>query len=226
MRQKTNYRKKLDQLIVFCGVAVMLSLLSCAPARMETKYYLIDYTPDSDSKNFTIKKPFPYKTIVTTFNIPRSFDKIRIVARYSSHQINYYRYSLWAVKPQIAIADLLVQHINSYNIFEKCQREFLDSAPDYEINGKILQIERYDSEDYTAAHLKMDFELYASDDSQLLLRHEFDRELPIHAEKGEKMPIFAKAISDIVQSEADIFLRDVVDYFEKMELEKINSSNE
>ena len=72
----------------------------------------------------------------------------------------------------------------------------------------------------------MAYELLDSDNGALLLRHEFDRELPIHAEKGQKMPIFAKAISDIVQSEVDKFLGDVVDYFHKMEQEKIEASDE
>jgi len=189
---------------------LILYLSGCSRPILVTSYYLIDYQAVPNNPALKLEKPIPGRLQVVNFKIPRSFDSIRIIARYSSHQINYYRYSLWAVRPQVAVADLLTQHINAYNLFQKCQREYIDERPDYEISGEIFQIEKYQSERYSAAHLKMVFELHDYNNGDLLVRHEFDRETPILP--GD-MTIFAKAISDMVDQEAENFLVKVVEHF-------------
>jgi ABC-type uncharacterized transport system auxiliary subunit len=187
-----------------------LLLAGCARDTLVTRYYLLDYQPDPVNPKLILSQPFPYRVQVLNFKIPRSYDSIRIIARYSSHQINYYRYSLWAVRPQMAIADLLMQHINAYQLFKDCEREFLEERPDYEITGEVQQVERYESQGYTAAHLKMTFDLYDYNSANKVVTHEFDREVPI---AQEEMTIFAKVISDIIDQETENFLVDVVDYF-------------
>ena len=193
---------------------VVVFIIGCGRQALVTTYYLLDYYPSPDNEKLILTDPIPHKVQVMNFKIPRSFDSIRIIARYSSHQINYFRYSLWAVRPQIAAADLLVQHINAYRLFEQCQREFLEERPEYEITGEIFQIERYDSEKYSSAHLKMNFEFYDRENNNLLIRHPFDRDNEIP--KGN-MAIFAKAISDIINEEAEIFLEKIALHFEEVE---------
>lgn len=185
-------------------------LIGCSRNIMVTTYYLLDYYPAAKNEKLILERPIPAATQVTTFKIPRSFDSIRIIARFSSHQINYYRYSLWAVRPQIAVADLIVQHINAYTLFHECQREFLHKIPDYEITGEIYQIELYDSDDYAAAHLKMVIELYDRSKNERVVIHEFDEERSIPV---DNMTVFAKALSDIINIETENFLEKVVLYF-------------
>ncbi len=194
----------------FFALILLFSLSGCTRQILLTSYYLIEYQPRTTNQNLILEKPLPYLVQVRNFKIPRSYDSIRIIARYSSHQINYYRYSLWAVRPQIAIADLMVQHINAYRIFKNCQREFLQERPQYEITGKILQIERYESDQYSAAHLKVQISLYDYETNEILVNHTFDREVPI---PQEKMTIFAKAISDVISVETEIFLEQTIEFF-------------
>jgi len=178
--------------------------------QLETSYYLIEFASTRSNQKLIRKEPFPYKVQVLNFKIPRSYDSIRIIARYSSHKIDYYRYSLWAVRPNIAVADLLVQQVNAYQIFKDCQREFLDERPDYEITGEVTQIESYESESYSAAHMKIEFNLYDYDSRDIIVRHQFDRETPV---PGGKMEIFAKAVSDMLEEESEVFLEKVLDHF-------------
>ena len=202
-------QRKVVLMVLF--VTVILTI-SCSRQALVTTYYLLDYYPNAVNQNLLYEEPIPYRVQVVNFKIPRSFDSIRIIARFSSHQINYYRYSLWAVRPQIAAADLLVQHINAYGLFAKCQREFLEERPEYEITGEIFQIERFESEKYSAAHLKMNLELYDRENNDLLIRHAFDRENDIPT---GNMSIFAKAISDIINEETEIFLEKVAMHFQE-----------
>ncbi len=202
---------------VFLVILLLSSFMSgCSRVTVFTSYYLLDYVPRNENPKLQIKEPLPYSVQVVNFKIPRSFDSIRIIARFSSHQINYYRYSLWAVRPQIIAADLMVQHINAYSLFQKCQREFLDERPNLEITGEISQIERFESEQYTAAHLKMAYELYDYETNERLVRHEFNTEIPI---PRENMTIFVKAISDILRVETEKFLVKVVKYLQERDQE-------
>lgn len=95
-------------------ISVLLVIFGCSSQTVFTTYYLLDYYPNATNPKLVLEEPIPYKTQVLNFKIPRSFDSIRIIARFSSHQINYFRYSLWAVRPQVAVADLISQHINAY----------------------------------------------------------------------------------------------------------------
>jgi len=192
------------------ALLLIFFIIGCTKQVYVTKYYLLEYQPAAKNERLLLEKPIPGRVQIRNFTIPRSYDSIRIIARFSSHQINYYRYSLWAVRPQIAIADELVKHINVYRIFRDCKREYLDDRPDYEITGNIHQIERYDSEGYSAAHLKMNFNFYDYDSKDVLVSYEFDREVPITA---GSMTIFAKVISDIAEEEAENFLTKVIDHF-------------
>ena len=196
----------------------MLAIAGCASNVVFTTYYLLDYYPSATNPNLILDEPLPFKAQVLNFKIPRSFDSIRIIARFSSHQINYYRYSLWAVRPQVAVADLIAQHINAYGLFQQCQREFLQESPDYEITGEIFQIELFESEAYAAAHLKMSYELYDRAKAELLVRHAVNRETPI---PSENMTIFAKALSDIINEETELFLEKVVLHFQPPEADSL-----
>lgn len=191
-------------------ILIILVISGCTRQILQTSYYLIEYQPRPTIEKLILDKPLPYSVQVQNFKIPRSYDSIRIIARYSSHQINYYRYSLWAVRPQIAIADLISQHINAYRMFRTCKREFIEERPQYEISGEILQLERYESVGFSAAHLKAEISFVDYETNEILVRHSFDNEVSI---PQENMTIFAKAVSDVIDDETTVFLEKLVDYF-------------
>lgn len=185
--------------------------ISCSTKSIHRQYFILDYRPVLQDSALSIKKPLPYKVQVRTMKIPRTFDRVGIVVRYSTHQLDYYRYQLWAIRPQIIVSDLIAEHISNYNIFQSCQREFLEERPDFEIIGVIDAIEKFDNEAYTAAHLAMKLYLRTYDGYENILSHEFDREeeMPVF-----RMELFAKKLSDILQEEVDVFIGKIVDHFD------------
>jgi len=199
----------------FLGSLLLILLLvfiicSCATKSIQPKYYILDYQPVLRDSTLMVEKPFPYKVQVQTMKIPRTFDRVSIVVRYSAHRLDYYRYNLWAIRPQIIISDLIADHISRFGIFKKCQREFLEERPDYEIIGNIEAIEKFDHEQYTAAHLALKLYLRTYDGYENLLIHEFDRieEMPVF-----QMELFAQKLSDILEEEVNQFIRKMIVYF-------------
>jgi len=134
--------------------------------------------------------------------------------------LDYYRYNLWAIRPQITVSDLIADHVSKYKIFKQCQREFLEEKPDYEIFGVIDAIEKFDHENYTAAHFAMKLYLRTFDGYENILSHEFDRqeEMPVF-----EMELFAQKISAILKEEVDTFIYKIITYFVEKEAQtKIN----
>jgi len=196
--------------ILFTILLSSLIIYSCATKSIQPKYYILDYQPVLRDSTLMVEKPFPYKVQVQTMKIPRTFDRISIVVRYSAHRLDYYRYNLWAIRPQITISDLIADHISRFGIFKNCQREFLEERPDYEIIGYIEAVEKFDNEQYTAAHLALKLYLRTYDGYENLLSHEFDRveEMPVF-----EMELFAQKLSDILEEEVNHFIRKMIDYF-------------
>ena len=189
-----------------------LFLIGCATKSVQRQYFILDYRPVLQDSTLKIEKPLPYKVQVRTMKIPRTFDRVGIVVRYSTHQLDYYRYQLWAIRPQIIVSDLIARHISNYKVFQSCQREFLEERPDFEIIGEIDAIEKFDNEAYTAAHLAMKLYLRTYDGYENILSHEFDREeeMPVF-----RMELFAKKLSDILREEVDVFIGEIIDSFTK-----------
>ena len=196
--------------ILFTILLSNLIIYSCATKSIQPKYYILDYQPVLRDSTLMASKPFPYKVQVQTMKIPRTFDRISIVVRYSAHRLDYYRYNLWAIRPQITISDLIADHISRFALFKNCQREFLEERPDYEIIGHIEAVEKFDHEQYIAAHLALKLYLRTYDGYENLLSHEFDRveEMPVF-----EMELFAQKLSDILEEEVNQFIRKMIDYF-------------
>lgn len=208
-------RLSLKKVLGLVPITLFLSLLiySCATKAIQPKYYILDYQPVLRDSSLMVEKPFPYKVQVQTMKIPRTFDRVSIVVRYSAHRLDYYRYNLWAIRPQITISDLITDHISRFGLFKKCQREFLEEKPDYEIIGTIEAIEKFDHEQYTAAHLALKLYLRTYDGYDNLLIHEFDRteEMPVF-----QMELFAQKLSDILEEEVNQFIRKMIVYFNQI----------
>ncbi|MBN2090502.1 membrane integrity-associated transporter subunit PqiC [candidate division KSB1 bacterium] len=194
-------------------ILVPMMFFACAQMQIQRKYYLLDYPGVAQDSLMFNKPPFPYKLQVQTMKLNRTYDRTNIVVRFSAHQIDYYRYSLWAIKPQIIISDLINQQIQANRIFIKCEREFLDENPDYEVIGYINSIERFHNEAFNAAHLAMTLNLRRSDDFEIILKHQFDRQEEL---SNPDMTYFAKKMGDILREEVDKFLPLIVNYFNKL----------
>ena len=187
-------------------------ILACSPKSLQRKFYLLDYPGNPSDAALVRTVPFPVKVQVQNLKLPRTYDRTNIVVRFSSHQIDYYRYRHWAIKPQIMISDLINEQLQGYNLFSKCEREYLDENPDYEILGNIDAIEKFSNPQFVAGHLAMTFYLRRSEDFELVARHQFDREIEFG---NDDMAFFAKSLSDALREEVDRFIPAIINYFEK-----------
>ncbi len=189
---------------------MVILIISCTK-RYIARYYILDYNPQINVES-QFEKPFPYNLQVKEFKIDRTYDNSRIVVRQSAHEVYYDRSSLWATRPQVAITDLLINHINKLKMVKKCEKTFLEEKPDYIISGTIHSIEKYQSDRYTRADLKISLYLMDTQKNQIVLNYTIEKYIPLYT---NKMSFFAKKISDTLNEEFNVFLAKVINYFKE-----------
>ncbi len=145
-------------------------------------------------------------------NISSLYDTSKIIIRNSMHQIEYSNYALWPLRPQYAIRDLLMQHIQINEIFVEIDKEFLNTKPDYIIRGHISNLEFYFNEELglNKANLDVKYTLEQYQTGKTILTHHIRRSDSIGS--GE-MVFFVKKISDILNEENQKFIRKLKTYF-------------
>ena len=98
-------------------------LTSCSVKTMKDHYILSYLANPADADKFISSKiPFDYKVEIQNFEMNRIYDRNSIVIRESLHKLSYDKKNEWALRPDKGIPELLVEHINSLNLFKECKK--------------------------------------------------------------------------------------------------------
>jgi len=170
----------MDKRLIFLVVTLGLSLwIACSKPPPSRHYYTIDYLPRPIRLEGS-GRPYPFKVQLKRFEVLRMYDRSQIVFRYSPNELKYYLYKNWAMKPGDMIMDRVEAHLLSANLFEELRREFLDTYPDYRLEGTVDALEKYDGGDLFFAHLAMTFRLVRQKDRKEIWRYAFDKRKKVY----------------------------------------------
>lgn len=199
---------------LFVLLILGLGLTSCSKKAIIRRYYVLENQLTIPKNTYGIEQAFPYKVDVRDFRVSKAFDQTRIAIRSESHELNYYFYHHWAVRPASAISDLVYSLIDRSGIFQRCSREY-SLNPDFKITGIVRVIERIQTKDSTAAHIQATFQLFDAQSDLEALRYEFDRTTLLN--KNKSMNKFAGAMSEILREEIESFIKKIVEHFKSNE---------
>lgn len=133
-------------------------LQGCGSRAPQVRYYMLDYVPTPDPA--TIEKGnLPYSLRIKTLNISEAYRRPEIVYRQSAHELLFYNFHKWAVKPEHLVSDMVFKHIRESHLFRGVTNSLADFEGDYALSGEILAIEEYDSKDKWYAHMAISFTL-------------------------------------------------------------------
>ncbi len=102
------------------------------------------------------------------------YEKFQIVIRRSPWQLRYSGTNLWAVRPNVMVADLMARSFKSASVFTAVTRDLSAGRPDFTLAGELTALEVYESDDAWYAHLSMALRLNRFDDGEQMWRFEFD----------------------------------------------------
>lgn len=197
------------------GCMLLILLMSgCAKKAMLRKYYVLEPPASVLTEQKKFGEPLAFRVECKPFRVARAFSDSRIVVRSSSHELNYYYYHLWAVRPPNAVSDLVFSTITHSGLFNHCTQKML-VKPDFYITGEIEQIERYKEGKQEYARLSGSIKFFdASDDHEIVL-HSFKRQTNIT--KNNSMNHFAQVISQMLYEETLLFIDQLAGHFDKAE---------
>lgn len=157
MKHDSRHRLFSRHRILLVLTALLLLLSSCGKA-LQTRYYLLEYVPMPPTDRME-KGPWPYTVRVKDFSIAEAFRRNQIVYRQSAHEMRFYNYELWAVRPEYLVTDMVFRHVVAAELFKSVNRGIEQSEPDFYLTGEVHAIEEYDNNKDWYAHLAITFKL-------------------------------------------------------------------
>jgi len=188
-------------------IAVLVSVVLAAACSLKRQlptrqYYIINYTPDSTVLPDSMR-PYPYALQVGKFEVQRIFNRQNIIYRYSPNRIQYYETERWAVRPDYMIRDMIFKHLEASRLTNHVALEFLDTKPDFRIEGSVEALEKFDAGDLFFAHLAMTFKMLRVSDGEQVWDYAFDERRRVYS---QDMVHTVAALSSVLQSHMNVII--------------------
>ncbi|HOW50541.1 MAG TPA: ABC-type transport auxiliary lipoprotein family protein [bacterium] len=189
-------------LVVLCGLLVN----GCFGTQGKKHYYRVYYRPN----------PAPVSQItatarIRTLEIDKVYRRYNLVYRASPYELSYYTNHYWASRPSDMMTDLLYYHIKAANLFSDLIIK-LDKTPDYEIGGEVLEIDRFDDNGRSYAHLSMVLTLKDFKTGKVIVSHTINDRREVAAPDPL---LVVRAIGEITEKEIEVFIQKIAAEIEK-----------
>lgn len=190
-------------------ISLILPLLAggCISSKsVLNRYYLIELEEPGPSaaENDENRAPLIDMTCeIAEIEVGSLIDRSQIINRSRSHEITYYQSHLWATRPSVAFADVMLRQIEGSGLFRGVSDRYSRSLPDLRLWSAIRHLEVVEDNGEFMAHLSMEFTLVRIRDNQVMVKHSFDRTEPL--EKRD-LNLFAQKISQILSDELNLLI--------------------
>ena len=191
-----------------CGLLVIL-LAACFS--VPTKRYFQIVVQDMDAQ------PHPKidKTLyIEPVRVDPLYDDFRVIYRVSLYELKYYSYVFWAKKPDALFREAMSDYLLTKKGFPRVTLDVLQGDPEIVLRTNVRLAEEIDNPKVWFARLAMDMEFLEFKSGKSLLRHSFDRRLPLPVRKVRALPA---VLSTILVGELDIAVRKLAGVMEAKE---------
>ena len=183
-----------------------LFFIQCSKKTMLRKYYVLEIALPQMEASLDSLSALPYRFEVKDMTVAKAYNQTRIALRSASHELNYYYYHNWAVRPPVAISDLVYQIMKNSGVCPNTSRGHM-ANPDYIVTGYIDQLERNELGDRPVAHISGYFELNQATTDKRVVNYQFNRDMDLV--NTHSMNTFADVISTILFEETQGFIRKI-----------------
>jgi hypothetical protein len=132
------------------------------------------------------------------------YDDFRVIYRVSPYEIKYYSSVFWASKPDGLVREAIRDYLMRKEGFPHVTLDVLQGEPVITLRSRIRLIEEIDNPTVWFGRLAMDFEFVDFKSGTALVRHAFDKRLPLVARNSSFLP---SVISGILVDELDAAVR-------------------
>jgi ABC-type uncharacterized transport system auxiliary subunit len=166
------------------------------------EYYVLNYIPSAQRERLN-PAPYPCTLRLRDFDIEEAYNRLQIVYRQSPFLLQYYYYSVWAVKPARMITDLVHKHVLTAGLVSNVIRRFDEGPkPEYELSGMIEALDEYDSRELWFAHIALRINLTRISDGTLLYTKRFDFRKRVFEHKPENVIRELSSLMEFIMTRA------------------------
>lgn len=187
-----------------------LLLPGCRSSRTATnRYYILEYPRD-------ISANIPDHTIesscyVNPVDIYPAFSTNQIAFREDSHEIRYYSFNHWAIRPEAGFTRILLDYLDDNRIFSRVYHTSPVHDAIYTIETVVHRLEVVrESNDYYA-HLIVRFRLIDNDSGNIVSEHLNSNTTEMD---DPNLNLFARSVSGMFVEELDHFLSGILKLYE------------
>lgn len=199
-----NFRAKAKIITISLIILSALALTGCLSSKpVSTRYYIFEYP---DKSTVSIKGNYstvPGTCTVYPVEVSPAFATNQIAIRENTHEIRYFSFNQWAVRPEQGLTELLNRFLSENNIFLEVYRPSLIKEGDYILESRVYNLEVVSERKHYHARLSLEFILTDSKSGQPVKNHRADKTVPL---EQRDLNLFASAISRIFIEEIDLFL--------------------
>jgi ABC-type uncharacterized transport system auxiliary subunit len=172
------------------------------------RYYVMAIPASHPSNELDSSRPINVICKIDETETNPVLETNQIINRSNSHEITYYKYHQWAIRPSIAVKEMVQNRITSSGIFQKVYARQSRSIPDYRFVTTLSQLEVIENSDSFSAHVNLAFAIIHNADDQVILGHQADR---TNALNTKDLNLFVKEVSQIIYEELNVFINKIED---------------
>jgi len=189
--------------ILSISLGLMILLSGCLSEKAAiNRHYTIEWTDDRKEAEAPDTSLIGGLCEIDQVEISPLYEKTQIVNRSDSHEVTYYRYHQWAIRPSVAVMEVIRTYLEGAGLFENVSARFSRAIPDYRFTTTIRQLEVIENKNQFLAHLNLEFRIINNADGSTLLEHRADRTESLDK---KELNLFASAVSHMLVSELRTF---------------------
>lgn len=132
------------------------------------------------------------------------YDDFRVIYRVSPYELKYYSSVFWAKKPDALFREAIGDYLGRKEGFARIMLDVLQGDPEIVLRSSVRMLEEVDNPDAWFGRLAMDLEFLEFKSGQNIVKHSFDRRLPLPVRKTQMLPA---VLSGILVDELDVAVR-------------------
>jgi ABC-type uncharacterized transport system auxiliary subunit len=132
------------------------------------------------------------------------YDDFRVIYRVSPYELKYYTSVFWAKKPDALFREAISDYLIQKGGFPRVMIDVLQGDPEIALRTNVRLLEEIDNPTTWFARLAMDLEFLEFKTGRTIVKHTFDRRLPLEARKVRFLP---GVVSGILVAELDVAVR-------------------
>lgn len=194
--------------IIFALLVFSVITAGCLTKKQSvTRHYVLEYQlteTEHEKQEAAIKG----SCIVRTAEVSPAYATHQIALRENTHEIRYFAFNMWAVRPEQSLTGILFRFLEEHNVFEATREPGLLQDADYTLETRIDNLEVISERKDHIARLALELRLTDNHANNVVNVHRADRRMVLD---DRDLNLFAAAVVSMFTEELEKFTGQIKD---------------